>query len=830
MNKHSLIKIILIIATILIITVPRVEAQVTYNTSITADTNGYDTYVYVQIPTANITEIDNLGVNITYQSVGLGTVFLASDGETYNIITNSTVNLTPYEKVIIVNDTIYFNADFDGHGILYRKGAGLGLNEWAFAVNASDITVSNIKWDAGLNAGGVNEFVVIGNRSILENCEIFNGSRYGFGFHGSTNSTIRKNISWRAQYGLSGSGAWNYGCEMYNNIVYVSSRNAIKCKGMNGAIIYDNILYVDQGDTDGATKIGIELSTDSPGNTGLRIENNTIILTNKSQAAAGWGINYNYHAVFNNTNINSTGNVFVNLDLGIHCDALSVGFTSLNDTFIDVTTPIQDLAANTFTGSIVTDEPYYTDFPYFAGVYGNATSVYTASGGLNTSEGIYYGLYPSVYTKYTIDASWLGDFQGLYIYIGGVRISLQTWNFVNTRMFGTTSAGTVFTWTDGANVSRAFFTVEADPMRGGAWITWPGDDEGVNGSWLPFYSDKYTDDNAHRFTPSHFTIDERGVAEATLHSFEQEIYVNDFVSAIGSNKHQGLGFDGVRTPDTLYNGLNDLVNLGFNCTLFMDDGYIGNNTWNTWLINTTFELGQHFNPVDLTSIPNTEFKGNVTDQNNTIASLWGKQPKAYAVLGVGWLVNGSRVQWMDHNMSEVQRANRMVKTTPQSEQLNAAGFNYLDNGTTAGFAVAPLYTHETDITPADAGSIDPALWSIWIDHVNGSEVIVVGYYEWYMVNANQHNLEDDAGFTYGTGPVVPPVPPTPPVDDLGEYFDTITGYVGILGLVPLILAGALIIIAVETGTFNHETMMMIVGVAVGVFMIIIIWGAIVAGY
>jgi len=778
--KEKILFLTLIVAVILICTVPRVEAQVTYNTSIIANTNGADTYTYVQIPTVNITEILNGGLNITYQSVGLGTTFLASYGERYDIITENPVNTTPYDP-IIVNSTIIIgdNEVYDGGGRWYERGPGIEFGDWMFSITGDNATIRNCRFNYTDFANSVSLGVLNRcNNSTIEYCEIWNCGTYGFSFHGANNSRIHHNYFNEIQYAGSDTGVRNYNNTFDYNVICgpdgTMDRNGYKAMQSTGLEFSNNIVHITVGNnnTSASTRAGVLISPQYDGVFNMSILNNTFIgypgnnpsgWENGATSCASIGISQGDVA---STNITSSGNIFANIWRGIHCIAGTSGLYSTNDTVINyinafANQEFYDQGANNFTGSVIHDEPYYTDFPWFAGAYGEPLEVYRLEA--VPGDGIHYGLTPSVYTLYTLDISWVDDDTGVYFYIGGNRIQIGT-SAGAVKIYAGTQDGTVFSWTDAANSSRAYMKILVDTRSGGATLYWPGDDEGQYGRYYPSYYNKFQlDMNAHKFTPTHFTILDRGTSVSTLHLLKQEIYINDFAVAIGSNKHQGLGFDGVRTPSTLYEGLEDIQALGFNATLFMDDGYISNNTWTTYLKNTDLELGQHFNPTTLTSIDNTEFEGNVTAQNNTIATLWDKQPKMYAVLGVGWLTNVSRVQWMAHEMDMIQRAGRMVKATPTSEALINSSFPYLDNGTVLGYAVSPLYGHETDEIPNDSGSITPVYWNIWINHLQvglGTEVIVTGYYDWYMVNSNQYSGALDASFIYSTAPAGAAVYPT----------------------------------------------------------------------
>jgi len=271
-----------------------------------------------------------------------------------------------------------------------------------------------------------------------------------------------------------------------------------------------------------------------------------------------------------------------------------------------------------------------------------------------------------------------------------------------------------------------------------------------------FYYNKFNDVTANIFTSPEVVITDIAAATGTLYGLQQYVYCPDFASSIGSIRHQGVGWDGPRTWAENGNGLFDISNLGGNCTIFWDTGSLGNGTYNTWINSLNFETGIHYHPVDLTSISNTEFEGNVTDQTAVIVALTGNVPSTYTVLGVGWLTNESRTQYMINTEGIILRANRVNTQSPSSFQLIDSNFAWIDNATTLGYAVAPLYGHETEITPADAGSINAEYWDTWISHLQvgeGTKVVLVGFYEWYMINSNQYSNDEatDATFSYITG-------------------------------------------------------------------------------
>ena len=58
---------------------------------------------------------------------------------------------------------------------------------------------------------------------------------------------------------------------------------------------------------------------------------------------------------------------------------------------------------------------------------------------------------------------------------------------------------------------------------------------------------------------------------------------------------------------------------------------------------------------------------------------------------------------------------------------------------------------------------------------------------------------------------------------LNVLVNNITGYLVLVGLVPLILAAAMVILAVQTGTFNQKTMGFIVSLTISIYVTILVW-------
>ena len=63
-----------------------------------------------------------------------------------------------------------------------------------------------------------------------------------------------------------------------------------------------------------------------------------------------------------------------------------------------------------------------------------------------------------------------------------------------------------------------------------------------------------------------------------------------------------------------------------------------------------------------------------------------------------------------------------------------------------------------------------------------------------------------------------------------QIVDDMTMYLFVIGLVPMILAGALIVVAIESGEFNKEMMLMILSGIVGMFIILVVWVSMTSGY
>ena len=64
--------------------------------------------------------------------------------------------------------------------------------------------------------------------------------------------------------------------------------------------------------------------------------------------------------------------------------------------------------------------------------------------------------------------------------------------------------------------------------------------------------------------------------------------------------------------------------------------------------------------------------------------------------------------------------------------------------------------------------------------------------------------------------------------NFNNLVDDITGYLVVLALVPMILAGGMIVLAMQTGELTIEMFGVVLSVTVGLYVLFLVWGAMIA--
>jgi len=64
--------------------------------------------------------------------------------------------------------------------------------------------------------------------------------------------------------------------------------------------------------------------------------------------------------------------------------------------------------------------------------------------------------------------------------------------------------------------------------------------------------------------------------------------------------------------------------------------------------------------------------------------------------------------------------------------------------------------------------------------------------------------------------------------NFNNLVDDITGYLVVLALVPMVLAGGMIVLAMQTGEFTKEMFAVVISVTVGLYVLFLVWGSMIA--
>jgi hypothetical protein len=194
--------------------------------------------------------------------------------------------------------------------------------------------------------------------------------------------------------------------------------------------------------------------------------------------------------------------------------------------------------------------------------------------------------------------------------------------------------------------------------------------------------------------------------------------------------------------------------------LFIDVDYVKNATYLNYLNylvhDKNWELGVHFtnslsnqSTAEAVLEMNTEFQQIRSDFNGT-------DPVTWCSLGNHDNATHSIYAW---DALDLLNRNQLVAYQPScSYSLCNGSWDLWISQAKAGIACPPLYTHETDLDNAISSSIDWTKFDQWVQVLNGSGIRIVGYREWYSIEENQveaneeilHQNSTDIEFTMHT--------------------------------------------------------------------------------
>lgn len=285
----------------------------------------------------------------------------------------------------------------------------------------------------------------------------------------------------------------------------------------------------------------------------------------------------------------------------------------------------------------------------------------------------------------------------------------------------------------------------------------------INGNkyWIPFYRNTYTSDiYANVYTPTSVQF---GSAVATdggstdyligkISYLRQTINKTGDVFAIASTTHQAIGYDGPHNYTTTLDGMERIRSAGMTGTLFVDIGYIENDTFLAYmkvLQSEGWEIGIHYSE-GLENLPYEESLIMMEEEYNIISDVFGVAPKMWCSLGND--ENDTHVAYGALALNMIWRTDKIIpQNLPGSKDMINASYDYWYGVAIGGTATVPMYLHETELEPATSAGIDKSLWDAYLDIIFEGPIKLVSYYEWYMIQANQFDATYTTEITdYGT--------------------------------------------------------------------------------
>lgn len=381
----------------------------------------------------------------------------------------------------------------------------------------------------------------------------------------------------------------------------------------------------------------------------------------------------------------------------------------------------------------------YTNATVDASSYENSFYIHHLNYTSGDNRTRHYGFVPSLKANYTIDIGWdHGD--GGYLSIGGVYLryysGLTTDYLLGSHKDDEGNTITDFNWNLGNQGKRIIISVLSDPSTGNATVYCAGNSQNMQMYWPSWIEDQ----NTYIYTPMVVSLVQWGSAETKVYELWQGVNATGFITAIGSNKYQACGWDGPHTQAQCGAGMTEMIAMNMNGTIYADVDYDANTTWRDILItylDAGFDLGIHFTNT-MTGWTWEDQKSNMTAEYNDINGSYGRKPTNWCILGVGSFNNYTKHKWVIDNLDMWCRRNRVIpQGTSGSHDLTNSTFAFFDNATTAGYACIPLYLHDTEIDPAPVSSISSALFDLYLDHINASDVRLTDYDNWYGINSNQ---------------------------------------------------------------------------------------------
>jgi len=262
----------------------------------------------------------------------------------------------------------------------------------------------------------------------------------------------------------------------------------------------------------------------------------------------------------------------------------------------------------------------------------------------------------------------------------------------------------------------------------------------------PFYSLSSSQLKYPSFSPGYIKIStialpDQGASTTLLYAVTQSA-PRKLITPIGVKNLQPLGFDGPHDYTTLKNGILYMEKYGCRGTLWFDIDYLKDENYIAYLKalmnEKSWEAGIHYSK-SLTTLSPPDAFALVSDEYDTVSSKLGSPPKSWCslrsmdtVFFANYLFEKYAMIWRNGETG--------VHSEPDVGNLDDSTWEWWNLASKAGM-IHPVFTHQTDGEPAIKYSISFSRFKTWIDNYQANGISIIPFHEWWMMNANTHDID-----------------------------------------------------------------------------------------
>lgn len=369
-------------------------------------------------------------------------------------------------------------------------------------------------------------------------------------------------------------------------------------------------------------------------------------------------------------------------------------------------------------------------------------------------QGYISGLVPTTTSTVNISLSWTSTYTASW---AGCAVNINIGGILLNCYHGTLPANPYYVRgqyynSTGSLISMTAINMGANPYVNATVTSYISNGTanvkiGNNSLWVPFYRQAYIQDTAsYVFTPDTISISATAATFGStsdsiivdMYRVTQTINSSELITAVGSSKHQAIGYDGPHPMTTVYDGMERIRSENMTGTIFADVDYVTNATYMEYLnglIDDGWELGIHFSE-SLDEMSYEDAVALMDVEYNEIGTLFGTPPLTWCSLGNG--ENATHAAYAKTALNMVWRNYKVVyQNLPGSHNIVNISADYWMGVANGSYSTAPVYLHETEVEPATSSSVDRSIFHQYLNTTFAGDVRLVGYYEWYKIQSNQ---------------------------------------------------------------------------------------------